>query len=84
MSHDARKRVFGVPNRSDTNRPAKSQKEARKLEFRIFEEDGLYYMCSENKGAEQLICAFVFAYEISDFLVRRLKRRLIPDLITLI
>ena len=22
----------------------------------------MYYPCSENKGADQLICAFVFAY----------------------
>ena len=27
---------------------------ARGLKFRIYEEDGLYYPCSENKGAEQL------------------------------
>ena len=26
-------------------------------------EEGLYYLCSENKEAEQLICIFVFAFE---------------------
>ena len=37
-------------------------KNARTLKFRM-EEDGLYYPCSEHKGADQLlICAFVFAY----------------------
>ena len=25
--------------------------------------DGLFFLCSENKGATQLTCAFVFAYE---------------------
>ena len=27
---------------------------ARGLKFRIEEEEGLYYLCSENKGADQL------------------------------
>ena len=27
----------------------------------------MYYLCSENKGANQLICAFVFAYAGSRF-----------------
>ena len=27
---------------------------ARGLKFRIYEEEGLYYLCSENKGADQL------------------------------
>ena len=41
---------------------------ARGLKFRIETEEGLYYLCSENKGADQLrgyrelICVFVFAY----------------------
>ena len=45
------------------------QKIARDLKFRIWEEEGLYYLCSENKGADQLcgfiaqlICGFVFAH----------------------
>ena len=47
---------------------------ARGLKFRIYEVEGLYYLCSENKGTDQLrghregnreaklICVFVFAY----------------------
>ena len=27
---------------------------ARGLKFRIYEVEGLYYLCSENKGADQL------------------------------
>ena len=55
MSHDARKTVFGVsPTRSDTNQPIQSQKQARRLEFQIYEEQELYYLCSEIKGADQL------------------------------
>ena len=41
------------PNRSDTNRPIQSQRHARRLKFRILEEE-VYYLCSENKGADQL------------------------------
>ena len=44
------------------------------LKFRIYVEEGLYYLCSENKGADQLrgyreaqICIFVFAYAKSRF-----------------
>ena len=62
----------GFPTRSDTNWPVQSQKKATCLRFRILEEEGLYFRCSENKGADQLriyceadlICAFVFAYAI--------------------
>ena len=40
--------------RSNTNRAVQPQKMARGLKFRIYEEEGLYYLCSENKGADQL------------------------------
>ena len=63
------------PNRSDTNRPVQSQKQARSLKFWSEVEEELYYPSSENKGADQLrgyreavavtaklICVFVFAY----------------------
>ena len=43
------------PNRSDTNRPVQAQKNARCLKFWIYEEEGLYYPFSENKGADQLL-----------------------------
>ena len=42
------------PNRSDTNRPVPAQKQARSLNFRIYEEVEVYYPCSENEGADQL------------------------------
>ena len=44
----------GFLTRSDTNRAVQSQKMARGLKFRIYEEEVLYYPCSENKGADQL------------------------------
>ena len=49
-----RKLVFGVSDQVDTNRAVQSQKMARGLKFRISEEEGFYYQCSENKGADQL------------------------------
>ena len=49
-----RKPVFGCPTRSDTNRAVQSQKMARGLKLCIKEEEELYYLCSENKGADQL------------------------------
>ena len=49
-----RKPVFGVPTRSDTNRAVQPQKMARGLKFRISKVEGLYYLCSENKGTDQL------------------------------
>ena len=45
---------------------------ARCLKFRIQKLEGLYYLCSENKCADQLltaklICVFAFAYAKSRF-----------------
>ena len=39
------------PNRSDTNQAVQ---QARSLKFRIYEEEEVYYPCSDNKGADQL------------------------------
>ena len=39
---------------SDTNRAVQLQKMARSLNFRILQIEGLYCLCSENKGADQL------------------------------
>ena len=39
---------------SDTNQVVQLQKMARGLKFQIKEVEGLYYLCSENKGADQL------------------------------
>ena len=49
-----RKPTFWFPTRSDTNQAIQIQKMARGLKFRIQEVEGLYYPCSENKGADQL------------------------------
>ena len=38
------------------NRAVQPHKMARGLKFRIEEEEGLYYLCSKNKGADQLRC----------------------------
>ena len=40
--------------RSDTNQAVQPQKMARSLQFRIYKEEGLYYICCENKSADQL------------------------------
>ena len=42
------------PNSSDTNQAVQSQKQARSLKFRTYEEEEVYYPYSENKGADQL------------------------------
>ena len=44
------------PTRSDTNRAVQPQKMARNLKFRIYEVEGLYYLCSENKDTDQRLC----------------------------
>ena len=44
----------GFPTRPDTNRAEQQQDMARDLKFRIKEVEGLYYLSSENKGADQL------------------------------
>ena len=44
----------GFPSRSDTNQPVQSQKQARLLKFGLHIEEELHYLCSENKGADQL------------------------------
>ena len=44
----------GFPSRSDTNRAVQPQKMDMGLKFRIQKVEELYYLCSENKGADQL------------------------------
>ena len=58
MSRVARTPFWGFPIRSDTNRAVQSQKMARPLKFRISEVEGLYYLCNENKGADDLRLCF--------------------------
>ena len=43
-------------NRSDTNLPSQSQKMARDWKFWIKKEEELYYLCSDNKDADQRLC----------------------------
>ena len=47
---------------SDTEEPVQSQKWARNLKFLNKEEEILYYLCSENKDADQLCSYFVIAF----------------------
>ena len=49
-----RKPVSGFPTRSHTNQAVQPHKMARGLKFRIYEVEELYYLYSENKGADQL------------------------------
>ena len=74
ISRVARKPVFGVSDHVRfVSRAVKQQMISRGLKFRIKEVEGLYYLCSENKGADscavtaQLICVFVFTYSKSRF-----------------
>ena len=56
------KPVFGVSFQVRHKQAVQPQKMARGWKFRILEVEGLYYLCSKNKGAvtTQLICPFVF------------------------
>ena len=60
--------ISGFPARSHTNRAVQPHKMARGLKFHMLEVEGLYYLCSKNKGmisfavTAKLICVFVFAY----------------------
>ena len=50
----------GFPTRLDTNRTVESQNKTRCLKFRIQVVEELYYLCSKNKGADQL-CSYCTA-----------------------
>ena len=50
-----KKSVFGVSDQVRHNRLEQPQKMARGLKFRIFKVERLYYLCSESKGAVQLL-----------------------------
>ena len=51
------KKSEGFPTRFDTSRPQQPQEMARSLTFQILEEEGMYYICSKNKVADQL-CSY--------------------------
>ena len=53
MSLVVRKPVFLFLTRSDANRVGKPKKIARGLKFQISDKEELYYLCSENEGADQ-------------------------------
>ena len=54
MSRVVRKPTMGFPTWSDTNQAVQLQKIAKGLKFRINKVEGLYHLCGENKGADQL------------------------------
>ena len=68
MSQIVRKpvRYLGFLTKSDTNRALQMLKMARGLKFPSCEIKGLYYLFSENKGADQL-CSY--RVEEADFLL---------------
>ena len=49
-----RKQVFGVSDQVPHKLGCTPHKMARGLKFRIWEGEGLYYLCSENKGTDQI------------------------------
>ena len=53
LSHIIRKPTMWFLNRSDTNQAVQAQKMVRGLKFWIKKVEELYYLCSENKCAEQ-------------------------------
>ena len=54
MSLVVRKPVFRVSDQVRHNQAVRQQKMARSLKFRIKKVEGLFYLCSENKGDDQL------------------------------
>ena len=54
MSLVVRKPVFGVSDQVPHKPGCQPHKMARGLKFRLKEVEGLYYLCSENNGADQL------------------------------
>ena len=54
MSRVMRKQTLWFLTWSNTNQAVQLQKTARGLKFRFQKVEGMYYLCSENKGADQL------------------------------
>ena len=62
MSRDARKPVFGVSDQVSHKPGCTGKGDSKNLEISDYEEEGLYFLGSQNKGADQLRgYAFVFA-----------------------
>ena len=59
--------------RSDTNQAVQLQKMASGLKFRLMNVEGLYYLCSENKGSDLHLCfAYAkcwFSYDVAHFFI---------------
>ena len=55
---------FGYPTRSETNGAMQAQKMAIGLKFWIQEVEGLYYMFSENKGADYWVADLRLCFHI--------------------
>ena len=51
----------GFLTRSDTNHASQAQKMTRGWKFGIYKVEELYYLCSENKGTDQLRKNLVFS-----------------------
>ena len=54
LSLVVRKQVIGVSDQVPHKRAIQPHKMARGLKFCIYKVEGLYYLCRENKGADQL------------------------------
>ena len=59
-SHEKAKNLGFRPGPTDIKRPVQSENQARGLQVRIYEEERLYYLCSENKDVDQL-CSYCTA-----------------------
>ena len=60
MSCVARKHVFGVSDQVRHKPLCTATEDGCRLEFQMSDEEGLYYLCSENKGSNQL-CSYCVA-----------------------
>ena len=56
MSCGARKQVFRISHQVQHKPTCSLGEKARSLKFRIYAEKGQHYLCSINKGADQLFC----------------------------
>ena len=72
-----RKPTFWFLTWSDTNQAVQLQKMARGLKFRIKKIGGRYYICSENKGADQLLGNFAVTAKLICFFVFRICKTLV-------
>ena len=61
-------RSSGFPTCSETNQAEQLQKMARGLKFQIYKVEGLYYLCSENKGADQKLAKNRFSHDAAQML----------------